>query len=405
MALLDVIEMKKIEISEFLLNKIIQLRRELHQYPETCFEEFRTAKKVVESLEGVPGVEITTGIAKTGVVVLLEGDQSGPCIALRADMDALPIEERPPLNEDRPWISKVPGKMHACGHDGHTAALVGAIHLLAERRDEIKGVVKFIFQPAEEDIGGALVMCQEGVLENPRVSAIFAMHNWPSYPVGHLLLTPGPVMAQIDDFVLLVKGKGGHAAAPHLAIDPIMVASQIVVAAQALVARTVSPFAQAVVSFCQFQGGTVNNVIPEEVKLAGTIRTYLPEVREALIGRFREVVSGMAGMYGASVDITIEEGYPAVINDTEALQLVAEVGRELVDEDKFNAKGPASMGGEDFAYFLQRVPGAFWRVGGGRRVDEPNLHTPQYDFPDEILPIVMRMHVGIALKALEYYRS
>lgn len=388
-------------ISDSLRAKIVGLRRDLHMHPELSFEEERTSKKVVEALSGVPGLAIQTGIAKTGVVALLRGDQEGPCIALRADMDALPIQEE--AGSERPWQSKVPGKMHACGHDGHTAALVGAVHALAERRHELKGSVKFIFQPAEEHIGGARVMVDEGVLDSPAVSAIFAAHIWPRESYGSICLTPGPAMASFDDFQIVVHGRGGHAAAPHLAIDPVVVASQIVVAAQALVARGVNPFENAVVSICQINGGSANNVIPERVELAGTIRTYLPEVRNELVRRFLALVNGIAESMGARAEATVQQGYPSVINDQDAYEIVARVAANTVKGSEVLRNSQPSMGAEDFAYYLQRVPGMFWKLGSRRLADDPQLHTPQFDFCDGLLPLAVQMHVGVALEALKYY--
>jgi amidohydrolase len=388
-------------ISDSLRAKIVDLRRDLHMHPELSFEEERTSRKVVEAISGVPGVEIQTGIAKTGVVALLRGDQPGPCIALRADMDALPIQEE--AGVDRPWQSKVPGKMHACGHDGHTAALVGAVHALAERRAELKGSVKFIFQPAEEHIGGARVMVDEGVLDSPAVSAIFAAHIWPRDPYGSICLTKGPAMASVDDFDIVVHGRGGHAAAPHLTIDPVLVAAQIVVAAQGLVARGINPFDQAVVSICQINGGSANNVIPERVELGGTIRTYLPELRQELVRKFVELVNGIAESFGARAEVTTRQGYPSVINDGGAFDVVARVAGKTVKTGDVNLNAQPSMGAEDFSYYLQRVPGMFWKLGSQRLADEPQLHTPQFDFCDGLLPLAVQMHVGVALEALRYY--
>jgi len=388
-------------ISESLRAKIVDFRRDLHMHPELSFEEERTSRRVVEVLSGVPGLEIQTGIAKTGVVALLKGEQSGPCIALRADMDALPIQEE--AGSERPWQSKVPGKMHACGHDGHTAALVGAVHVLAERRSEIKGTVKFIFQPAEEHIGGARVMVDEGVLDSPPVSAIFASHIWPREPYGSICLTKGPAMASVDDFHIIVHGRGGHAAAPHLSIDPVVVAPQIVVGAQSLVARGVNAFDQAVVSICQINGGSANNVIPERVELAGTIRTYLPEVRNELVRRFLALVNGIAESFGARAEVTVRQGYPSVINDGDAYDVVARVAGKTVKAEEINRNSQPSMGAEDFSYYLQRVPGMFWKLGSQRLADEPQLHTPQFDFCDGLLPLAVQMHVGVALEGLSCY--
>jgi len=390
-------------ISDSLRAKIVDLRRDLHMHPELSFEEERTARKVVEALADVPGLEIQTGIAGTGVVALIRGDQPGPCIALRADMDALPIQEE--AGSERPWQSRVPGKMHACGHDGHTAALIGAVHVLAERRAEIKGAVKCIFQPAEEHIGGARIMVDEGVLDSPAVSAIFAAHVWPREPYGSICLTKGPAMASDDDFHIIVHGRGGHAAAPHLTVDPVLVASQIVVGAQSLVARGVNPFDQAVVSICQINGGSANNVIPERVELAGTIRTYLPEVRNELVRRFLTLVNGIAESFGARAEAVMRQGYPSVINDGDAFEVVARVAGNAVKSEAINRTSQPSMGAEDFSYYLQRVPGMFWKLGSQRLADEPQLHTPQFDFCDGLLPLAVQMHVGIAFEALRHYAS
>jgi amidohydrolase len=384
-----------------LVKSIIELRRDLHRYPELGYQEERTARKVVESLRDISDLEISTGIAGTGVVALMHGSAPGPCIALRADMDALPIQEE----GAKDWISQHPGLMHACGHDGHTACLVGAAKLLAKRRKEFRGSIKFIFQPAEEGGGGALKMCQEGVLQEPRVRAIFGAHCWPREPWGQLCLSVGPAMASYDDFHMTVRGRGGHAAAPHLSVDPVVTGAQIVVAAQQLVSRFRNPLKSAVVSICQFNAGTATNVIPEFATIAGTIRTYDQELRVDLRQRLGSLAQGIASAVGASVDFQVAEGYPAVVNEVDAFGIVERVGLKLFGSERVNSAAEPSMGAEDFAYYLQEVPGMFWKFGMRRDAITPQLHTPQFDFCDESVPFVMKMHEEVALAALEHYYS
>jgi amidohydrolase len=387
-----------------LLQQVVALRRDLHMYPELAFEEERTASKVLEAISVIPGLEIKSGIAVTGILATLKGDFDGPCVALRADMDALPIqEESNPEEGERAWLSRIPGKMHACGHDGHTASLVGAVHELARRHKEIHGTIKFIFQPAEEHIGGAQIMCQEGILKNPDVSAVFGAHVWPHEPFGTVCLTPGPAMAAVDDFYITVKGKGGHAAAPHITVDPIVIASQIVVAAQSLVARNVSPFQQAVISICKFEGGSATNVIPEYVKLAGTIRTYDKALREEIPKRLKSLAEGIAQGMGGGIEWQLRSSYPSVINDDNAYGVVKSAAEKFLPPDLINPNAAPSMGAEDFAYYLQKRPGMFWKFGSKRGPAEPQLHTSKYDFCDDLLPTVIQMHVQIALEALSFY--
>lgn len=380
------------------LSTITALRHEIHANPELGFEERETARRVVEHLQKLPNLKIKTGVAKTGVVALLNEDKPGKCVALRADMDCLPILEE----NDVPYKSKVPGKMHACGHDGHTATLVGAATVLSKIADELPGQVKFIFQPAEEGGGGGEVMCNEGVLDNPKVDAIFALHGWPMLDMGVIGVRGGPSLAATNPWEITIHGVGGHAAYPHKCIDPIVVGAHIVTALQTIASRSTDPLDSVVVTCGKFHAGTAVNIIAPTAELAGTIRTLRPETRTKTIALVKQVAEQTAAALGARADVRIRDGYPAVINDMAASEMVADVARETVGAKRVDTGVPPSMGGEDFAYYAQRIPGAFWRlgVGTGEPAKRPQLHQPTYNFPDEALADGVRMHCEIARRFL-----
>ncbi len=357
-------------------------RRDIHAHPELAFNEHRTSDLVAAKLEGW-GIEVTRGIAGTGLVGTLRLGASPRAIGIRADMDALPMPEA----NDFAYRSQTPNVMHACGHDGHTTMLLGAAKYLAETRN-FDGTVHFIFQPAEESGGGGEVMVNEGLFDRFPCDMVFGAHNDSSIPIGQITAVPGPVCANTDDFIIRIHGRGGHAARPHRGIDPVVIGAQIVLALQTLVARRVDPLDSAVLSTCQFNAGTASNVIPDEAVLRGTIRTLKLETRETMRRLVGEVAEGIAKANGATAELTIEPGYPAVVNDKEAVARAASAGSKLLGSDKVIHERLPGMGGEDFAYMAQKVPGCFVRIGqaDGAKGSTP-VHTAHYDFNDDILPI------------------
>ncbi|ASS76634.1 hypothetical protein CIG75_17775 [Tumebacillus algifaecis] len=366
--------------------RLVATRRDLHQHPELGFEEVRTSKIIAEWLTDL-GLEVRTGIAKTGVVGRLRGAKQGKTVALRADMDALPIQDLKSCE----YASKVPGKMHACGHDAHTTIVLGAATLLAELREELTGDVLFIFQPAEEGPGGAAPMIAEGVLEG--VDMVFGIHMAPVAPAGIVAVSPGPAMASADEFTLRIKGTGGHAAYPHLALDAIPVAAQVVTALQQIVSRAVDPTQTAVLSIGTIQGGTKANVIADVVEMTGTVRTFDPLLREELPKRIESIASSIAAGFGASCELDYQFKYPVLINHPEATKLMREVAAEQFGAGRV-LDAPPQMSGEDFAYFLQQVPGCFTFLGCKHPeplVDSYNVHHPAFDIDERVLPIGVQL--------------
>ena len=357
-------------------------RRDLHAHPELAFQEHRTSDLVAEKLASW-GIEVTRGIAGTGLVGTLRNGSSPRAIGIRADMDALPMPEA----NDFEYRSQTPNVMHACGHDGHTTMLLGAARYLAETRN-FDGTVHFIFQPAEEQGGGGEVMVQEGLFDRFPCDMVFGAHNDFTIPAGQMTAVPGAVCANTDDFTVRVKGRGGHAARPNRAIDPVVIGAQIVLGLQTLVARRVDPLDSAVLSTCQFHAGTATNVIPDEAVLNGTVRTLKAETRDTMERLMRDLVTGIAQANGAEAEFTFERGYPSVVNDPAAVERAALAGAKLLGEDKVIRARPPGMGGEDFAYMAQKTPGCFVRLGqaAGGKGTEP-VHTVRYDFNDDILPI------------------
>jgi len=374
-------------------NEITAWRRDFHAHPELQFDVHRTAATVVEKLKGFGCDEVIAGIGRTGVVGVIRGRKGGgKVVGLRADMDALPLQEETGLS----YKSTVAGKMHACGHDGHTAMLLGAAKYLAETRN-FAGSVVVIFQPAEEGGGGGLAMVKDGMIERFGIAEVYGMHNYPGIPLGQFAIRPGPMMAAADHIEIAIEGKGGHAARPHLAIDTVLVGAQIVNQLQSVVARNVDPLESAVVSVCMFQAGHADNVIPQHARLRGTARSLKPEVRKLLKKRIGEVVEGTAALYGAAAKITYTTGYPVVVNHERETAFAADVAREIAGADKVDSDVPPVMGAEDFAYMLNERPGAFIFVGNG---DSAGLHHPAYDFNDEVIPLGTSYWVRLAETAL-----
>jgi amidohydrolase len=357
-------------------------RRDLHAHPEIAFEERRTAGVVAARLESFGLDEVHSGIARTGVVGVLRAGSGGRAIGLRADMDALPIHEA----SGRPYASTVPGKMHACGHDGHTTMLLGAARYLAETRN-FDGTVYFIFQPAEENEGGGRVMVEEGLFERFPVEQVFGMHNWPRMPLGTFAMRPGPVMAAADRFAITLTGSGGHGAMPHACRDPLVAGAHIVSALQTIVSRQVDPVESAVVSVCQFHAGAIDNVIPQTATLSGTARSFLPEVRDLLERRIVEIGHGVAAALGIKAEAVFERGYPPTVNTEASTELAAGAAVDVVGAERVNREPPQVMGAEDFAFMLEKRPGAYVFIGNGGGPDAPMVHNPAYDFNDEALPL------------------
>lgn len=353
-------------------------RQHIHANPEIRYEEEKTAAYVAERLKSFGVDEVATGLGKTGVVAVVRGRQSGSgkVIGLRADMDALPIAEA----TDKPYKSTVPGKMHACGHDGHTAMLLGAAKYLAETRN-FDGTAVLVFQPAEEGGAGALAMINDGVIERFGIQEIYGLHNRPGVPVGQFGIRKGAQLAASDFLEIRVQGLGGHAARPHHAADPVLCGAHIVTALQSIVARNVDPLESAVVSLSVFKAGDANNVIPQSALLQGTVRTFKPHVRDEVIARLKRLGTNIGEAFGCTVEVMLGDGYPALINHDASVEFAADVVRQFADhvDDNF----PPSMGGEDFAYFLERIPGAFMVCGNGNTA---KLHHPEYDFNDEAIP-------------------
>ncbi|HXQ84150.1 MAG TPA: M20 aminoacylase family protein [Xanthobacteraceae bacterium] len=374
-------------------HEITAWRRDLHAHPELQYDVQRTAAAVADKLKSFGCDEVVPGIGRTGVVGVIRGRKTGKkVIGLRADMDALPIEEETGL----PYQSTVPGKMHACGHDGHTAMLLGAAKYLAETRN-FAGTAVVIFQPAEEGGAGALAMVKDGLIGRFGIEEVYGMHNYPGLPLGEFAIRPGAIMASADHIAIDLEGKGGHAARPHLAVDTILVGAQIINALQSIVSRNVDPLEAAVVSICMFQAGFTDNVIPQHAKLRGTARALTAEVRELLRKRVDEVVQGTARLYSAKAKITYTNGYPVVINHERQTEFAASVAREIAGKDKVDTGVAPVMGAEDFAFMLNERPGAFIFVGNG---DSAGLHHPAYDFNDETIPVGTSYWVRLAETAL-----
>ena len=363
------------------LAELTALRRDIHAHPELAFNENRTADIVARELERY-GLEVHRGIAKTGVVGVLRAGTSSRMVGLRADMDALPLCE---LNEF-PHHSKHQGKMHACGHDGHPAMLLGAARYLADNPD-FDGIAVFIFQPAEESEGGAAVMIEDGLFERFPVEAVFGLHNWPGIPVGQMMAMPGPVMAGTCAFEISVRGHGCHAAMPHQGIDAIVTGSQLVQALQTVVSRTLHPCESAVVSVTQFHAGEAWNIIPEEVILRGTIRTFKPEIQEAVERAMERLCSGIAAANGAQINVHFDHRYPPTVNSPAEAKFCQQVAAEVFGADKVLTDILPSMGAEDFAYMLNEKPGCYVWLGNGPGTGGCTLHNPHYDFNDELLTL------------------
>jgi amidohydrolase len=371
-------------------------RQDFHAHPELLYDVHRTAASVADKLKSFGCDEVVTGIGRTGVVGVIHGSRGGEgarkVVGLRADMDALPIEEA----NDLPYRSTVPGKMHACGHDGHSAMLLGAARYLAETRN-FAGTAVVIFQPAEEGGAGGKAMIQDGLMDRFRIEEVYGMHNFPGLPVGQFAIRPGPLMASADRLTIEIEGRGGHAARPQLSIDPILVGAQIINQIQSIVARNVDPLQSAVISICVFQAGTTDNVIPQTAFLRGTARSLVPEVRDLLEKRVHEVVEGTARLYGAKAALTYKRDYPVTRNHERQTAFAAAIAADVVGREHVDADTPPVMGAEDFSFMLEARPGAFIFVGNGAGA---GLHHPSYNFNDEVIPIGTSYWVRLVERAL-----
>ncbi|MEQ1953754.1 M20 aminoacylase family protein [Mesorhizobium sp. CN2-181] len=383
-----------------ILNRVAELqdevagwRRHIHQNPELQYDVFETARFVEQKLKEFGCDEVAPGIGRTGVVGIIKGRLGeGRTVGLRADMDALPIRE----TTGKPYASKNHGKMHACGHDGHTAMLLGAAKYLAETRN-FAGSVAVIFQPAEEGGAGGLAMVKDGMMERFGIQKVYGMHNMPGLPLGHFAIRPGPIMAATAEFTITVKGRGGHAAQPHRTIDPIVVGSHLVVALQTVASRSTDPVDSLVVTVTKFHGGDAYNVIPEHVEVAGTVRTLRKEVAASARERMQAICDGVAASFGASIHFDFDANYPVTVNDAEQAEFAGDVATVIAGEAQVHRGIPPLMGGEDFSYMLEARPGAFIFIGNG---ESANLHHPAYDFNDEVIPHGVSYWVRLAETSL-----
>jgi amidohydrolase len=375
--------------AEGMRDQLVAWRRDFHMHPELAFEEHRTADIVAQHLKDL-GYRVQTGVAETGVIGLLEGDSPGPVVMLRFDMDALAVTEA----TGAPYASQIPGKMHACGHDAHVAMGMGLAQLLVDHREEIAGTVKLVFQPAEEGGRGAEVMVEEGVMENPAPDVFLATHVWIDKPVGTADVTPGPAMAAAEEFTCTIYGEGGHGAAPHQTIDPIVAAAQVITALQTVVSRNVAPLEEAVISVGTIHGGDAFNVIPSHVEMTGTIRSFKPEIRELVLQRFRELIEGVTAACGARAELEVQSITPAVINDAETAEVVRRAAEAVVGADQVSI-GVKTMGSEDAAFFMEHVPSCYFFLGAAN--PEEGLvaphHNPQFDIDEDV------MVLGVAILA------
>ncbi len=370
-------------------------RRQLHAHPELGFEEHATAAFVADKLRAFGVDEVHEHIATTGVVGVIRGRGAGRRVGLRCDMDALPLTER----TGAPYASTNPGRMHACGHDGHTTMLLGAARYLAETRN-FAGEVVLIFQPAEEGFGGARVMLEQGLLERFPVDAVFGLHNWPGAAVGSFAICKGPIMAATDSFAVTIEGRGGHAALPHTTADPVLAAAATVQALQGIVARNVPPKESAVVSVTGLKGGDAYNVVPDIVEFWGTVRTYTPEMRKLCRERVEAICHGVARAHDGTAHIDFRRGYPPTINSERETEFAADIAAEVVGEARVNRHATPSMGGEDFAYLLEKKPGAYILMGNGPGDHGRVLHSPAYDFNDDALTVGVSWWVRLAERYL-----
>lgn len=375
--------------------ELVETRRDFHRWPELSFTEIQTAARIAQALHGM-GLEVQTGVAKTGLVALLRGARPGKTLLVRADIDALPLHEE----ATHSYVSRNPGVMHACGHDAHMAMLLGAIRLLAEHRDRLAGTIKFVFQPAEEGPGGADLMIAEGVLQDPAVDAALGFHIWNELPVGTVGVRAGALMASSDEFELHVHGEGSHGADPHLGTDAVVVAAHIVTALQTVVSRMVSPLESAVLTIGQITSGSGHNIVAQHALMTGTVRTFNEQLRAELPGRIEQLASNVARAFGATCELRYKPQYPVTVNDPAMACLVRRAAELAVGKANV-VEAERTMGSEDMAYFLQEVPGCYFLIGSAnseKGLDKPH-HHPSFDIDEDALPVGVKV---IVLSVLDY---
>jgi len=374
------------------------LRREFHRHPEIGFQETTTAKLIVDELNKFD-LQIKSGVAKTGVVALLDTGRSGPVVMLRTDMDALPITEE----TDAAYASLHPGRMHACGHDGHMATILTVARLLHQHRDELCGAVKFVFQPAEEGLGGAMAMMKAGVLENPTPDYLLGMHFWAEQPSNQIVVSPGPLMAGSETFSVTITGRGGHGALPNLSIDPVVAAVHVISSLQSIVSRNIDPLQSAVISVTKVTAGTTHNVIPSTAEFSGTIRTFDPEVRRQVLGRFRQIVNGTAKAMDVDAAIDIQQMTSAVVNDEHVCRIVADTIAQIAP-DLTIVSGYRTMVSEDVAFFMEKIPGCFLLVGAAPpgRGQSYGHHHPKFDLDEHVLPLSSAILAASTMNLLNF---
>ena len=381
-----------------MLDEMKSWRQDLHKIPEIGLEEYETSKYIKNKLKEF-NINFKEGYSNTGLVAWVKGNKgnSNKSIGLRADFDALPMPEK----NNFEYKSSKDGMMHACGHDGHTSMLLGAAKYISENNN-FDGTVYFIFQPGEEGFAGGKKMIEDGLFDDFSIDEVYALHNWPDLPLGSFGVNSGPMMAAVDEFDIIVKGKGGHAAFPQLVIDPIIVASQIVTAIQTIISRSTDPVDKALISITKIHGGTAYNVIDDEVKLSGTIRTFKPETRSFIEKRIEEIANGIAKAHGAETNIEFDliNKYPPTINSKKESEFAAKVAKKMVGEENVNTNIDPSMGGEDFSYLLNKKPGSYMYIGQGDENHKAHLHTTKYDFNDNLLPIGVNYWVNLVKEYL-----
>ena len=383
-----------------MLDEMKSWRQDLHKIPEIGLEEYETSKYIKNKLKEF-NINFKEGYSNTGLVAWVKGNKgnSNKSIGLRADFDALPMPEK----NNFEYKSSKDGMMHACGHDGHTSMLLGAAKYISENND-FDGTVYFIFQPGEEGFAGGKKMIEDGLFDDFSIDEVYALHNWPDLPLGSFGVNSGPMMAAVDEFDIIVKGKGGHAAFPQLVIDPIIVASQIVTAIQTIISRSTDPVDKALISITKIHGGTAYNVIDDEVKLSGTIRTFKPETRSFIEKKIEEIANGIAKAHGAGANIEFDliNKYPPTINSKKESEFAAKIAKQMVGEENVNTDIDPSMGGEDFSYLLNKKPGSYLYIGQGDENHKAHLHTTKYDFNDNLLPIGVNYWVNLVK---EYFNN
>ena len=375
-------------------NEMMEWRQELHKIPEIGLEEYETSKYIKNKLK-LWNIDFKDGYSNTGIVAWIRGSKGNGdrSIGLRADFDALPMTEKNSFEH----ISRNKGLMHACGHDGHTSMLLGAAKYLKENND-FDGIVHFIFQPGEEGFGGGEIMIKDGLFNDFKIDEVYALHNWPELPLGKFGVSTGPMMAAVDEFDIIVKGKGGHAAIPDLAVDPIIIASQIINAIQTIISRVTSPIDKALISITKIHGGSAYNVIDDELFLGGTVRTFKRSTRELICKKIEYIAKGIAKANGGDIDFSYKTGYPPTINSKDESIFAANVAKDLVGKKNVITDIDPSMGGEDFSYFLNQKPGSYLYIGQKDEKHEAHLHTTKYDFNDNLLPLGVNFWVDLVKK-------